>query len=1485
MAQVQKFQKGGVLNLNGKQYTAEQINEYLNHSDFSSQERAALAGTINAIASGSDRTLDANANSISGSGADNDFINFFGSKKRADKNATGRSTRWSNRQARWNTDFHVANSAINKLSGIEQYYTKKSEQEKIKAENEANKNKVKLDVEKAKAKQENILHKLNSSGEFYNNNGEFFESVDTAETKNRISRILSAIASQNLDDYNLSEWSGDKSLNGLKTWWDTLSENEKQNFTSTALWNRIKNNNLSDLDRNVLDKMGMHFEDKPRTSLEKSTNEKSASNYGISFEKNKDGRDIIIGNEQFISSPWLAKDLPFLEGTKYENGAIYNGVLYTKDELESNHPDLNNVFQQWRDLVTSSGNNLDYGAWYDKANNLGIRFVGDRQWTGSDSNYYNGYIKYNPQEYYHPAVHGVIDVDQPQDKYMEQLRYFKDVTDFFNVPEGFQIIELAVSPSNGWYPSHDYLIYNTNDGTKTFNDFNKYNITKKPTDAYAPAPRNVEMKSVIQSPNGGYMYAFPQQIAGNTIYHTVEGDLYYLDNGDNTYTLLDRDYIKPILNGEVEANVKNLENAKYVDPTTRTMKNVSNIIRFLPGAAPLSAAINLFYSKGGKIKQLPKKFSTGGIAQARNTVSIQSAPEGPSGLNQTHVINKDKGFWKSIDEDFTSTEKTQLIAAVGDLAGVAMTFIPGLGNIAGAVTGVAATGVQFAADVKKDGFDLGDLGSAGLSLLMDVGTLIPGIGTGIKVSKVVKVIKAASKPILKLLALSGVTQGVAVMEKIASGQDVSSEDLVTLCRGISSTAIGAKLVRDKIGDTNLSKMLEGQNVNATKAAIKTNPTAEIGGTTIDNVKLSDLKNKTKTQVEEYLKDKVKAKLEENGIAFDEKAHGADLSEKFGLTYNKGEFDELHWKKIFRKGFVGRKEGTVEWKPEAPPSEHSWLRHYVDPRLRNKTLGYDYGIASSNGKLGNISREQYDAAYNRVQSGQGTLEDHALLRRGLLQPNAFGFEFEEAPRNLYYMQGVNWTPTYRKTLSEVPTRRVNQNVEMWDEKTGQWITPVRKLEAPVQGPVKNITPETNREIIGINFDGTPVYAPEHISKITPGTAKLVSEWSDLHRNGLDGYKEGGKIKRGNMGLADIENPDKYKNWKPTIKPQYTYYDALTNTTRDLFTGNNTEDSNKRILTSLDFLHKVPTKSIDSDSRIGNPVSEKFPIGDIIKGIGTKGVKIANELGFTLGGLNKQLDYVDKNNILTNSIVTTNVPEYYGSLNYDGKDIAHENAAKNIELRAYYDSTNDPVTNRVFRQNADSEARKIRLQGALSKSYDDSKYKDKYLDVARTYADKRTTNLNKDLLRHVSGNISANIEKSKGEAIKTDAMKKATSDAISIYNDLQLADIQSKLVDEGRKYQDWMLDQKELLATDVRNGIVSPEMNINAYINKDDDKLKALRKFQDTMSDLYQRRSLYVKKGGKFRPTSEQIKIDSEKARYKELQQLSKQSFEILKKALS
>lgn len=61
--------------------------------------------------------------------------------------------------------------------------------------------------------------------------------------------------------------------------------------------------------------------------------------------------------------------------------------------------------------------------------------------------------------------------------------------------------------------------------------------------------------------------------------------------------------------------------------------------------------------------------------------------------------------------------------------------------------GVGSTATQFISDVKRDGFDLGDLGNAALGLGLDVVSFLPGVGIAGKAAKTARIIKRI-KPLL-----------------------------------------------------------------------------------------------------------------------------------------------------------------------------------------------------------------------------------------------------------------------------------------------------------------------------------------------------------------------------------------------------------------------------------------------------------------------------------------------------------------------------------------------------------------------------------------------------------------------------------------------------------------------------------------------------------------------------------------------------------------
>ncbi|GMO68949.1 MAG: hypothetical protein Nk1A_7690 [Endomicrobiia bacterium] len=87
-------------------------------------------------------------------------------------------------------------------------------------------------------------------------------------------------------------------------------------------------------------------------------------------------------------------------------------------------------------------------------------------------------------------------------------------------------------------------------------------------------------------------------------------------------------------------------------------------------------------------------------------------------------------------------------ALLPDLIGVATGFVPGA-NVAGAGIGAVGSAMNFGAGVKRDGLDWGDVGSLALNLGMDALTLVPGVGStvklGAKLPKLLKVIPTLAR--------------------------------------------------------------------------------------------------------------------------------------------------------------------------------------------------------------------------------------------------------------------------------------------------------------------------------------------------------------------------------------------------------------------------------------------------------------------------------------------------------------------------------------------------------------------------------------------------------------------------------------------------------------------------------------------------------------------------------------------------------------------
>ena len=143
--------------------------------------------------------------------------------------------------------------------------------------------------------------------------------------------------------------------------------------------------------------------------------------------------------------------------------------------------------------------------------------------------------------------------------------------------------------------------------------------------------------------------------------------------------------------------------------------------------------------------------------------------------------------------NLSGADKLQIASIAGDVASL-LAAIPTGGNPIAGVLGYGSTATQFAADVRRDGLDWGDVGNAALGLTFDTIALLPGAGIAGKLAKMGNVVKKAY-PILKTVLLaSGAVNGAAGLVKIVNG-DATLDDWKKFSMGLLSV----KGIGDSIG--------------------------------------------------------------------------------------------------------------------------------------------------------------------------------------------------------------------------------------------------------------------------------------------------------------------------------------------------------------------------------------------------------------------------------------------------------------------------------------------------------------------------------------------------------------------------------------------------------------------------------------------------------------------------------------------------------------
>lgn len=786
MAQVRKFQEGGVLKINGKTYTPDQINEYINQAGLSSQERAALAGTINAIASGQSRTLDRNANSISGVNVTDDFINFYGSEKRAEKNATGRSNRWSNRQARKKSDFHIANTAISKLGGIEDYYNKKKE-EKFKTSN-------KLGI---------------GSGWFdRDEKGNYISGPSNLLKEKHIRQIYDHLS--NADKYDLDS-TLESNMNALATWY-------KEGMDAQDLIDAIKKGELTAEQLDVLRLMGYTQSDVEKEQSNEDKVKQAFSAAGYDYDKfrpyfdiddsgvliarrTEDGKSVFAplggsGNYYFNDSFVKAnKDYDFLGGH-----FLIGDKLYKESDASVVDSDLYKYLRS-----TNGFYDLNKSGDWEGANGIIRHFWGNEtnHRLASDTDVYSKFLYDNPT-YRWASLTGAYDV--PLNEGEQLIEYYdpNDPTDAF----GYGIAKYAILDKDGNFVRNVDSIGNPNGNVALALNGKKYARTEGGDSIYD----GMVINDIVDNNNeySGKTY-FQDPKTGDFIYKGrirgasgIEGNIKIpskiaaiLNTNPKFWNNLVAD---PILQKRFEATLGDLVNTGFRSMFTNVLSEDEWKKLGFTAEGQAAELVRLFSEfasnkhSGDKIERRQKRI-VGEEKLLRNGGLIASkfAPGGSIKSTETkaHTAKKvdsefknPENFAKIGKDKFTGQDWAELIALGTDI-GAIVAGATGAPIVSG-VVGAAGSLTSFGADVSRDGLDWGDVGSLVTNLGLDAVSLLPVAGTAGQSIKAVKAIRKAAPIVLKALAFGGAGDAiVTAAKKIINGEDWNIRDVRNVTNALS----------------------------------------------------------------------------------------------------------------------------------------------------------------------------------------------------------------------------------------------------------------------------------------------------------------------------------------------------------------------------------------------------------------------------------------------------------------------------------------------------------------------------------------------------------------------------------------------------------------------------------------------------------------------------------------------------------------------------
>lgn len=775
--------------------------------------------------------------------------------------------------------------------------------------------------------------------------------------------------------YKHSAWS-DADIAKLREYSDELAaynDEDGNNTYADTLIEAIRSGNLTEDQINFLSLMGFNkdntqygtkYEDNTKNPFQlEGVDSDLLKSYGITgitrnIDENGNEYWTVEGDDKFKNSTWDLQGFGDIFG-KFNGGWLYNGRLYGANDHYTNTALGNAV----RSYLGNNASNIN--DWWTAARQSGVRFYGDENESAP-------FINFNTAQNYDRSTEGLVWDFLRNNKLGNKNIGIREVTSAYdpNKLNGRRIFAYVdtsnITNRNGHRPLIKYFD----------NSGNSINIESLGEELQFPGTNTNDFTFSNLDTSGTYI--------NNMFTHGT-----YTNPNDRTQLTVMRD-----LNGRYYIYRNNPKTGQPEKPIAIHPDREDEFLNMIKSNNwPKWRDIEKFdkLKNGGKINwnRLSKLAPGGYISNTRQSVEIDNSKV--SDITKPHALDGSNG-------GLTKAEELQLMGALADLGGVAASFAPGItGGILGGVSGLAGTGLKFVGDIKRDGFDLGDIGRGLVNLAFDVAAVpasfLPGVDNAIKASKFVKTIKNIGQPILKWMGTMNFGSAlINTASKIINGEKYTADDAMQLAQGLAGGIVAGKQWSKQIGDAKLASKLSGKAANTANANFSTKTKIGNTGKEIKNDDLETIVKNAKGDA-----DKIKSAIRSK-VGLDDNAE-IDL-ESLGITKGRKNLWE----------FVTRKSAKSTYEKPTKQKGNSFWHYFRNGSERAQALGADkmFWQKQHTNLLGNVSEAEYRAAmggfkpndiinaeqYNLTKPARtyDVTANGALRRAAVNNPNAFNFEF-------------------------------------------------------------------------------------------------------------------------------------------------------------------------------------------------------------------------------------------------------------------------------------------------------------------------------------------------------------------------------------------------------------------------------------------------------------------------------------------------------------